>query len=222
MRTILISGGSDGLGKAIAARLTPHNNVIIVSPTEDKLRATAAELGCTYRVADVRDYARLAQIVQEIGTVDCLINNAGLWIEGPLSVNDPQRIQDVINVNTLGTINFTKAVLPVMQQQRSGIILNVISQAGVSAKAERAVYNASKWAITGFTKSMAPELAPLGIRITGLYPGKLHTDMFKKMGLDKSMHGALEPAAVAKTVEFILSCDPPVLFTEVGLMNMDY
>jgi short-subunit dehydrogenase len=222
MKTILISGGSDGLGKAIAVKLTPNHKVIILSPTEEKLRKASKEIGCEYRVCDIRDYRQVEQTVREVGAIDCLINNAGLWIEGPLSENDAKYIRDVMDVNALGTINLTKAVIPAMKQRQDGIIINVVSQAGWYAKAERSVYTASKWAITGFTKAIEPELAPYGIRVTGLYPGKLHTDMFKKMGINKSMAGALETEEVARTIEFILNSEKPVLFTEVGIKNMDY
>lgn len=221
MKTILISGGSDGLGKAIAARLAPNNNVVILSPSEEKLKATAQELGCSYKVCDVRDYAQVEKVVQELGAIDCVVNNAGLWIQGPLVENDPERIHEVLEVNTLGTINCTKAVIPTMKQQKSGRIINVISQAGLHAKAERSVYTASKWAITGFTKSMQEELAPSGIGVTGLYPGKLKTDMFRKVGIDKSLEDALDTAEVAKTVEFILSLDNSTLLPEIGIKNLE-
>lgn len=221
MKTILISGGSDGLGKAIAARLASNNKVIILPPTENKLKAAAEEIGCEYRVCDVRDYAVVEKIVQEIGAIDCVINNAGLWIQGPLDKNDPQRIHEVLEVNTLGTINLTKAVIPGMKRQKSGLIINIISQAGLYAKAERSVYNASKWAITGFTKSIQPELAPFGIGVTGLYPGMLKTDMFNKMGIQKDMSKGLDTEDVAKTIEFMLSFDKPTLFPEIGIKHLE-
>jgi len=221
MKTILISGGSDGLGKAIAARLAPNNKVIILSPTEEKLKTVAEEIGCEYRVCDVRNYAAVERVVNGLGSIDCLINNAGLWIQGPLDENDPQRIHEVLEVNTLGTINLTKAVIPGMKQQKSGLVINVISQAGLYAKAERSVYNASKWAITGFTKSIQSELAPFGIGVTGLYPGMLKTDMFSKMGIEKDMSKGLDTEDVAKTIEFMLSFDKPTLFSEIGIKHLE-
>lgn len=155
-----------------------------------------------------------------MGPVDCVINNAGLWIEGPLDELDPARIHEVLEVNTLGTINLTKAVLPGMKQQKAGRIININSQAGLYTKAERGVYNASKWAITGFTKSLQEELAPFGIGVTGMYPGKLNTDLFKKAGNEKNMADALDPTEVAKTIEFILGLDDTTLFPEVGIQYL--
>jgi len=221
MKTILITGGSDGLGKSIAARLAKNNKVIILSPSEDKLRATAQELGCEYKVCDVSEYTQVEEVVKEIGNIDCLVNNAGLWIEGPLDENDPQRIRAVLEVNTLGVINMTKAVIPSMKSQKSGLIINVISQAGLHAKEDRSVYTAAKWAITGFTKSIQAELAKSGIGVTGLYPGKLKTDMFSKMGIEKDMSNGLDTDEVAKTVEFLLSFDKMTAFPEVGIKHLE-
>ncbi len=221
MKTILISGGSDGLGKAIAEKLASDNKVIILSPTEHKLQKAAASFGGEYRICDVSDYNWVESVVREIGQIDCVINGAGLWVQGPLEDNDPQRIREVLEVNTLGTINMTKAVIPTMKKQHNGLIINIISQTGLTAKAERSVYTASKWAITGFTRAIQSELAEFGIRVTGLYPGKLNTDMFKKMGIDKSMEDALDPDEVAKTVDFILSLNANILLPEIGIKNID-
>ncbi|HSD56380.1 MAG TPA: SDR family NAD(P)-dependent oxidoreductase, partial [Candidatus Saccharimonadales bacterium] len=153
MKTVVITGGSEGLGKAIAKRLSPAHNVIILARNEENLRAAAAEIGCDYKVCDVRNYEQVEKTIQTIGTVDCLINNAGIWLQGALDETDAGRIQEVLEVNTLGVINCTKAVMPAMKQQKSGRIINVISQAGINARAGWPVYIASKWAITGFTKS---------------------------------------------------------------------
>lgn len=221
MKTVLITGGSDGLGKAIAARLASKYKVVIVSTNEDKLKAVAEELGCAYKICDVRDYSQAARTIAEIGAIDCLINNAGLWTQGPLDENDPERIHEVLEVNTLGVINMTKAVIPIMKQQQAGLIININSQAGLYAKAERGVYTASKWAITGFTKAIQPELAPHGIAVTGIYPGMMKTDMFNKMGIEKDMSKGLDTEEVAKTIEFLLSFDKPTMFPEIGIKHID-
>lgn len=219
-KTIVITGGSDGLGKTIAAKLSPNNRVFILSPNEEKLKAVAEELGCEYKVCDVRNYKQCEKVIGEIGRVDCLVNNAGLWIQGELDQDDPARIHEVIEVNLLGVINMTKAVIPGMKQQKSGLIININSQGGFYAKAERAVYTATKWGVTGFTKSIQPELSKYGIGVTGLYPGMMQTEMFSKMGIEKDMSKGLDTEEVAKTVEFILSFDTPTLFPEIGIKHI--
>jgi short-subunit dehydrogenase len=120
----------------------------------------------------------------------------------------------------LGVIQLTRAVIPGMKQVGSGLIVNVISQGGLYAKAERAVYTASKWAITGFTKSIQPELAPHGIAVTGLYPGMMKTQMFAKLDIQKDMSKGLDTEEVAKTIEFLLSFDSTTNFPEIGIKNL--
>lgn len=220
MKTVVITGGSDGLGKAIAARLSAKYKVIIISRDQDELARVSKEIGCECRVCDVRDYSEVEKTVESIGYVDCLINNAGIWLQGALDETDPERIREVLDVNTLGTINFTKAVMPNMKRQKSGRIINVISQAGLNVRAGWPIYSASKFAVTGFTKSMQQELEPFGITVTGLYPSTINTEMFAKAGVAKDVTGALRPDDIAKTIEFILSFDSSVTFPEIGIKNI--
>jgi NAD(P)-dependent dehydrogenase (short-subunit alcohol dehydrogenase family) len=224
-QVIVISGGSDGLGRAIAEYLTSENQVVILSPNEDKLTSVATHIGCAYEVCDIADHQQvvgaIGNIIKRYGRIDCLINNAALWIQGPLETNDPAAIDRIVNVNVTGAIHLTHTVIPQMKQQQAGRIINIISQAGFYAKAERSIYTATKFAMTGFTKSLQPELAPFGIGVTGLYPGKLKTEMFHKLGIAKDMSDALSPEEVAKTVAFILSLDPTTVFPEVGIKHID-
>lgn len=220
-KIVLITGGSDGLGKAIAKRLSPKYQVVILSPSAEKLKITAEEIGCDYMVADVSHYMGMvksvAKLISKYRRLDCLINNAGLWIEGELENNDFERIEKVIKVNNLGVIFTSKAVIPHMKKQKSGLIININSQGGFYAKSERAVYSATKWGITGFTKSLQPELARYGIGVTGIYPGGMKTKMFEKAGAKKDSKDLLEPDEVAKVIEFLLSLDPTTVLPEIGI-----
>ena len=224
-KVILISGGSDGLGYAIAKRLLPRNKVTICSPTKEKLEKAAKELNCDFEVCDVSDKGDVKTMVNNIvekhGKIDCLVNNAGLWIQGELDSNDPDNIKRVLEVNTLGVVLLSREVIPHMKKEKNGLIINVVSQAGIYGKAERGVYTTSKFAIAGLTKSLADELAKYGIKVTGLYPGKLRTQMFQKMGIKKEMDNGLELEEVARTVEFILSADKDTLFPEVGIKHIN-
>lgn len=221
-KVVFISGGSDGLGKEIARTLSPTCSVVIFSPTKEKLEKVAKELGCDFLVGDVSVYEDntrgINEVVKKYGRVDCLVNNAGLWIEGELDANDPAQIEKVIKVNSLGVILLTKAVIPQMKKQKSGLIININSQSGFYAnKPGRSVYNATKWGITGFTKSLQPELAKYGIRVTGIYPGKMKTKLFEKAGIQKEMSDALEPKVVAEFIEFLLATKETTVFPEVGI-----
>ena len=223
--TIIITGGSDGLGKTLAESLSRDNNVIILATNEEKLREVANEYNCEYKVCDVSDHNRVDEVVKEIyndyGNIDILINNAGLWIQEELDVNDYNRINDVIDVNLLGVINCSKAVIPYMKEKKDGLIININSQAGINHKAERVVYNASKWGVTGFSKSLQDEVAKYGIRVTNVMPGMMKTDMFKKMNIEKNMANGVDTKEVSRLIEFIIATPKDVMIPEVGIKNIN-
>lgn len=225
MKVIVISGGSDGLGKILAKQLSKKHKVVILARDEKRLDQAAKEIGCDKYVCDVSNWRQVEKTIKSIvgkyGNVDALINNAGLWIEGPLDNNDPDKIREIIETNTLGTMYMSKAVIPSMKIHKSGWVINIISQAGIYAKAERTIYNSSKWAITGFTKCLQPELAPHGIKVSGIYPGQIRTKLFEKAGIDKNMDRAIDPEDIAKTIEFMLSFENTVNFPEVGIKHLE-
>jgi len=222
-KVILISGGSDGLGKAIAKKLTPGNQVIILAHNKTKLEATAKEINCDFVEAELTDYDSLKsaidQVIQKYHQIDVLVNNAGVWIEGELDENDPQKIKEVIDINTTGTIFLTKAVLPVMKQQGSGQIINIVSQDGLCAKKSRSVYHASKWAITGFTKCLQEDMEDTNIKVTAVYPGLMKTSLFQKNAVQRDLTDALEPSEVADAVEFVINLTSSTYIPEISIKN---
>jgi len=223
MKTILITGGSDGLGKALAEKLAPDNKVIILARNEAVLHKVAQATDCDYRVCDVRDAPQVAatfeKIAEEHGKIDVLVNNAGVIINGELVDTSDEDITNVITTNTLGSIYVAKAALRRMKQQQSGLIINVVSQSGLNAKAGRSIYNASKWALTGFTKALQEEAAAYNVRVTGFYPGTIKTDLFAKAGLE--MKGpSITTGQAVKTLEFIISSDEDVLIPELGIKHL--
>ncbi len=224
-KVIVITGGSDGLGKTLAMSLSIDNKVIILATNEDRLKEVASKNNCVYKVCDVRDYniveATIKEIVNEFGRIDVLINNAGLWIQEELDTNDSDRIHSVVDVNLLGVINCSKAVIPTMKQNKDGLIININSQAGINHKAERVVYNATKWGVTGFTKSLQDELAKYGIRVTNLMPGMMKTNMFIKLNIEKNMANGVDTIEVARLVKFIIDTPKDVMIPEVGIKNIN-
>ena len=190
-KTIVITGGSDGLGKTLTETFSKENNVIILATNEEKMKLVAEENNCSYKVCDVSNYEivekAINEIIKEYNKIDVLINNAGLWIQEELDTNDSDRIKSVIEVNLLGTINVSKAVIPSMKVNKDGLIININSQAGINHKAERVVYNASKWGVTGFSKSLQDEVAKYGIRVTDVMPGMMKTEMFSRMNIEKNI-----------------------------------
>lgn len=123
-KTIVITGGSDGLGKSLAEHFSRQNNVIILSTNEEKLKSVANDNNCDYKVCDVTSYSIVEKTIDEIknkyNKIDVLINNAGLWIQEELETNDSNRINSVVDVNLLGVINCSKAVIPHMKKVMGG------------------------------------------------------------------------------------------------------
>lgn len=225
MKNIVITGGSDGLGKTLAEELSKDNNVIILATNPEKLIKVANDNNCKYEVCDVIDYNLVEnvfnKIIKEFGKIDILINNAGLWIQEELDQNDSERINAVVDVNLLGVINCSKAVIPNMKQNKDGLIININSQAGINHKAERVVYNASKWGVTGFSKSLQDEVAKYGIRVTDVMPGMMKTDMFIKMDIQKNMNNGLDTKEVSRLIKFIIDTPNNVMIPEVGIKNIN-
>ena len=224
MKHILITGGSDGLGKITAKRLrTAGYEVTILAKDETKVAAVAKEIGCKYVTADVTDVNAVKDAIIKAGPIDVLINNAGIWLQGPFDKNDLQQVRQVLEVNTLGVMFAAQAVLPDMKQRRHGRIINVISQAGLGAKAERAPYNASKWAVTGFTKSLQQELRPLGISVVGFYPGALDNEaLFEKAGNPRDMSRGLDLHTAADALAYICGLPDGVNVPEFGIESLNY
>ena len=224
-RTIVITGGSDGLGKAIAKKLNENNNVIIISKNEESLAKVSEEINCDYYVCDVTDYKQvnntINSIIEKYSKIDVLINNAGVWLAGDLTKTDYERISNCIDVNTKGPIYMTKAVLPSMFNNKQGLIINVCSQASFDTDDFSTVYNASKWAMRGFNRSIQKDVSKKGVKVTGFYPGFMQTDLFKKAGNDYDTSTGLEVEKVAKAVEFIVNCEEDVIIPEFGIKDIE-
>lgn len=224
-KVIVISGGSDGFGKEIAKRLVSENKVVLLSLNKTKLESAAIELGCDFEICDVTDSksveSAIENVIKKHNKIDCLVNNAGVWIEGAIDANDYEDIKKTIDTNVLGVMYLTKAVVPHMKENKKGLIVNIISQAGINAKAERSVYTASKFAITGFTKSLQLELSKSGIAVTGIYPGKMNTKLFEKSGNPKDMEDSLDPKEAARIIDFLMSLDPKTVIPEIGIKYID-
>lgn len=220
MKKIIITGASDGLGKAIAKELKEYE-LILISRNEEKLKELSEKLKCKYYICDLKDYSQIENIISQIDDVDILINNAGIWLAGDLEENTFEQISDCIDVNTKAPIYMTKAILPIMRKKQKGLIINVCSQSSFDNDAFSTVYNASKWAMRGFNRSIQQVLSKDNIKVTGFYPGFMQTNLFKKAGNDYDTSTGLEPEKVAKTIRFIIECEQDVIIPEIGIKDIE-
>lgn len=186
-KVALITGGTRGIGKAIAKKFAENGyNLVInyVSENTDleKLKNDInSENEILFVRANVGDFVSCEELVKQaidkFGKIDVLINNAGITRDNLIMRMKEEDFDNVINTNLKGTFNVTKNVVPYMMKKRSGKIVNVSSVVGVSGNAGQCNYAASKAGIIGFTKSIAKELASRNILANCVAPGFIDTDM---------------------------------------------
>ena len=224
-KIVVITGGNSGLGKATAKILSSKHQVVILGKNVKEVRQTAKELKCEGIICDITDAAQIknafSQIIKKYKKVDCLINCAGVWIKGPIDENNPKDIKNALLVNTFGTFLTVNALVPQLKKQKHGRIINISSRAGLNARSERSVYNASKWAVTGFTKCLQIELAPFNISVVGFYPGFIHTDLFEKAGDHKNNFNMAMPVEKpAKALAYLVNVDDDILINSFEMESL--
>ena len=187
-KTVLVTGSSRGIGKAIAVAFGRAGARVVLnaSRSKDQLEETKKEMeemgvSCMAVLADVSDYNAcndmFLQIQDAFGPVDILVNNAGISHIGLFTDMTPEQWQHVLNVNLGSVLNCTHLAVPAMVHNKTGVILNISSMWGEAGASCEAVYSASKGGINAFTKAMAKELGPSGIRVNAIACGVIDTEM---------------------------------------------
>lgn len=215
----LVTGGTGGIGASICRTLAENDYFVIVnySKAEVKAQALANEINGASLCFDVSNKKAVAESVEHIasqyGNIDLLVNNAGISEIDLFTHINEDTAEKIIDINLKGTLNCSRAVLPSMISKKSGCIINISSvwgQCGASCEVD---YSASKAGIIGFTKALAKEVGPSGIRVNCVAPGFIMTEMnsrFSQEELDLirddiplCTHG--EPQHVADSVAFLAS-----------------
>ena len=227
-KSVLVTGGGSGIGAAIALAFAKDGaQVMIAGRNIDKLKrvASQAEAERVVPVAcDVADRSAATKLVDEairrFGQVDILVNAAG--------VNIPNRMMDGISaddwdrmlaINTTGTFNLIHALLPSMRQRKDGVIININSTSGLRAGMLGGVaYNASKFAVTALTHSVAQEVKDEGVRLTNLCPGEVETPILEQRPTpvtDEHRGRILQPEDIAAVALMIANLPPRANVPEV-------
>lgn len=187
-KTAIVTGGSRGIGRATAIELSKMgmNVAVIYCGNQAKAEETVAAckengveaiaLKCDVKVKDEVE-AAVAKVQETFGSVDVLVNNAGVTKDGLLLRMSEEDFDAVIDTNLKGCFLFSKSCSAIMMKQRSGKIINIASIVGLQGNAGQANYAASKAGIIGFTKSLAKELGSRGINVNAVAPGFVETDM---------------------------------------------
>lgn len=222
-KTVLITGGSRGIGRVTAMRLLADGYTVAFTYTQSK--AAAQEFVATDRArlfaypGDIRDEDRNRTIVEDVlsrfGELDALVNNAGIRRDALMYNMTAEQWSEVMDTNLRGVFSITHAILPAMLKQRRGAIVNVASVSGLRGVVGQTNYSASKGGLIAMTRSLAREVARSGVRVNCVAPGLVETDMLS--GLDANlkremiheipMRRAIRADEVAAAIAFLLSDD---------------
>ena len=210
-KNILVTGASQGIGLAIAKHFAKHNNVYVVSRSEEKLEKLCAENKFAgYFAVDLTKH-NLIDI-----DVDVLINNAGVYFYSPIEKMNDEDILNSIKLNTIAPYMLSKAVVPHMKKQQFGRIINIGSISGVMGEANASVYSMTKASLIGLTKSLALELAQDNITVNIINPGWVDTELINNENLEEDFskdeiietipqRRFVDPQEIASVCEFLIS-----------------
>lgn len=229
-RVALVTGASSGIGEATVRALAARGaRVAAVARRRDRLEALARECGgaVAYEVADVsgEDGARsaVAFAVRSFGTLDLLVNNAGVMLLGPVEGADVGEWRRMVELNLLGVMYATHAALPHLVAAKGDAVI-VSSVAGRVARGGFGAYNASKFGVGAFAEALRQEMSPRGVRVTVIEPGMVATELAghithepSRRALEKRMESLmpLRPEDVAAAVLYAVSQPPHVAVSEI-------
>ena len=183
MRVAVVTGGSSGIGAALARKLAARSfRCVLVARGAERLERIAAETGSEAEVCDIGDRhavdALAARIAERHPRVHLLVNNAGIPGRRGFLELEPERIEEVTRVNYLGSVWCLRAFLPLLEAAAPSNVVNVVSVAGVVSGGPSGPYTAAKHAQIAFSRNVSPVLAQRGIRVHTVNPGLTHTDGF--------------------------------------------
>ena len=228
-RTALVTGGSRGIGRAIAEELASAGASVVVGYRSgaDEAEEVAAAIGGRAVQADLSDPEEARRLVEEAGDLHVLVNNAGLTRDGLIARMPDEDWREVIDTNLGGVFHTCRAAARGMMRKRSGAIVNISSIVGVHGNPGQTNYSAAKAGIIGFTKALARELGSRNVRANVIAPGYISTrltdvlpDELKQAMLDNTPLGRLgDPQDVAGAVRFLASDEAAFITGEVLLVD---
>lgn len=229
-KVVIVTGASSGIGAATARELAAVGcKLTLAARSADKLTTLAQEFGPDAlavptditAVADIK--AMVAKTLERFGRVDVLFANAGIYIPGQVAEGDPDAWAELMDINIDGVLRSVHAVLPSMLAQRSGDILVTSSISGFVDIDWEPIYSASKHAIQGFVHTLRCQMAPHGIRVGAIAPGRVANALWgfteeEAIAREVAAHNSLRSEDVARAVVFMLSQPPHVTIRDLVIL----
>lgn len=226
-RVVLVTGAGRGIGRALAHAFAGAGaKVALLGKTKKNLVEVQKELKdsgvpTVVLAADVTDEGAVSRTVaaaeQELGPVDVLVNNAGIFAAAPIEKMDAVVFDRILSVNLRGPFLMSRAVLPGMQSRKRGHIVNISSTAGRRGFAGGGAYCASKFGLVGLTEAMRYEARASNVRVSCVFPSTVDTSLVRKAGLDFNAKTAIRPEDVAKAVVSLVQMDDRAMVTALEI-----
>lgn len=226
-KRILITGSSDGLGKELAIAMSKLGaKIILHGRNEEKVKKVFKTLegnDHSYIISDFNNPEKIAEKFASIKELDVLVNNTGTWDERPTLEIEPEKIIEMVNVNTASYLLVSRVLLPVLLQSKYAQILNTISVAGFELPEGYAhtTYTATKYALQGYSEALQKEFKGKNLRVMGFYPGGMNTNIFNRAGNDYSdrelwMFDVMESV---EAIIFMLTRNEKICIKRMDLVN---
>jgi 3-oxoacyl-[acyl-carrier protein] reductase len=218
-QVVLITGASRGIGRATAIEFAKQHWITVMCARNYTALSIVAEeiaqvggVECLFRSFDIRDsITPLAlEIIEKYGRIDALINNAGMALKKPFNDMDRWSLEEIIETNLMSPIQLTRTILPYLQKQKQSWIVNVLSSAAKFGFPEMVAYCASKHGLLGFTRALAAELKNTNVKVVGVCPARVDTEMHRKLfpeayGNHLLRRTIMTPETVAKKIVQIVT-----------------
>lgn len=229
--TILITGASKGIGRVIALKMAEHKvRLVIVARNKDLLAELQKEIEalgskCFSIDTDLTQTGNILKVIDsaiaKFGTLDVLINNAGMAISKPISDTSEEEWDHIMQLNAKVPFFLSKTAIPYLAKSTRGTVINISSVVGRKGYVNQAAYASSKHALTGFTKVLSEEVKSMGIRVHLISPGGVATEMVTTMRPDIDATSLIQPEEIAQIVEFLVFSQGQSVIDEINIRRFD-
>lgn len=225
-RTVLVTGASSGIGRAVAQNLLQQGNVVIgVSRDSGKFTRRMANFSSVQldfsRLNDLPE--KISQLLQTFPAIDAVVFSAGVGRFGSVEEFSYPQIEDLMTINFTSQVFLTKALLPALKRKTNSDLIYIGSEAALKGTRKGAVYCASKFAVRGFTQALREECSKSNVRVCLINPGMVKTPFFEQLAFEPGDHesNTISPEDVAEAVSYVLGSRPHIVIDEINLSPLN-